>query len=440
MSKTILFVDDEINLRTFLSKTLRRDGYEVLEADSLAAARQHLAVSWIDMIILDRVLPDGEGLALLRELRQNESWLPVVMLTAHGAIDNAVAAMKMGAYDYLTKPVEIDELRAHLERMAETVNLRRELEHLRQESGASDSGWVVGQSAVMRKVAEDIDKVAPTNSTVLLTGESGTGKEVVARMLHGKSERSGQPFRPINCAALPEHLLENELFGHETNAYTGAGKQKKGLFEVADGGTLFLDEISSMTAAMQAKLLRVIEERMLRRVGGTRDIPVDIRLLAATNRDLDDAMQEGQFRRDLYYRLSVVRIHLPPLRERDGDTPLFAAFFLNRFNREMGKSISGFSPDALSVLRSHDWPGNIRELQNVIERALILSSGRIKAHHLNLENVSQAPPAAGGLLKACERETIRNVLSEVKGNRKKASEMLGISVRTLQYRIKEYEL
>jgi len=207
LSKTILFVDDEINLRTFLSKTLRRDGYEVLEADSLAAARQHLAVSWIDMIILDRVLPDGEGLALLRELRQ---------------IDNAVAAMKMGAYDYLTKPVEIDELRAHLERMAETVTLHRELEHLRQESGASDSGWVVGQSAVMRKVAEDIDQVAPTNSTVLLTGESGTGKEVVARMLHRQSERSGQPFRPINCAALPEHLLENELFGHESNAYTGA--------------------------------------------------------------------------------------------------------------------------------------------------------------------------------------------------------------------------
>ena len=390
MSKTILFVDDEINLRTFLSKTLRRDGYEVLEADSLAAARQHLAVSWIDMIILDRVLPDGEGLALLRELRQNESWLPVVMLTAHGAIDNAVAAMKMGAYDYLTKPVEIDELRAHLERMAETVTLRRELEHLRQESGTSDSGWVVGQSAVMRKVAEDIDQVAPTNSTVLLTGESGTGKEVVARMLHRQSERSGQPFRPINCAALPEHLLENELFGHESNAYTGAGKQKKGLFEVADGGTLFLDEISSMTPGMQAKILRVIEERMVRRVGGTRDIPVDIRLLAATNRDLDDAMQKGQFRRDLYYRLSVVRIHLPPLRERDGDTPLFAAFFLNRFNREMGKTISGFSPDALSLLRSHDWPGNIRELRNVVERGVVFCSGeQIEVSHLPREIVGQ---------------------------------------------------
>jgi DNA-binding NtrC family response regulator len=357
LSKTILFVDDEINLRTFLSKTLR----------------------------------------------QNESWLPVVMLTAHGAIDNAVAAMKMGAYDYLTKPVEIDELRAHLERMAETVTLHRELEHLRQESGASDSGWVVGQSAVMRKVAEDIDQVAPTNSTVLLTGESGTGKEVVARMLHRQSERSGQPFRPINCAALPEHLLENELFGHESNAYTGAGKQKKGLFEVADGGTLFLDEISSMTPGMQAKILRVIEERMVRRVGGTRDIPVDIRLLAATNRDLDDAMQKGQFRRDLYYRLSVVRIHLPPLRERDGDTihlpplrerdgdtPLFAAFFLNRFNREMGKSISSFSPDALSVLRSHDWPGNIRELRNVVERGVVFCSGeQIEVSHLPREIVGQ---------------------------------------------------
>ncbi len=371
MSKTILFVDDETTLRTFLSRTLRRDGYEVLEAGNLAAARQQLADNWVDILLLDRMLPDGEGLTLLKELQKSEPKLPVIMLTAHGAIENAVAAMKMGAQDYLTKPVDTDALRARLIKIAETITLRRELEHLRLKSFVDDSQWVIGQSPVMQRIVEEIELVAPTNSTVLLTGESGTGKEVFARIIRSKSTRSNQPFRPINCAALPEHLLENELFGHETNAYTGAGKQKKGLFEVADGGTLFLDEISIMKPDMQAKLLRVVQERTVRRVGGTKDIPVDIRLLAATNQELHEAMNTGQFRRDLYYRLSVVTIHLPPLRERAADIPLFAASFLDHFNRELGKNISGLRPAVLDALMAHKWPGNIRELRNVIERAVV---------------------------------------------------------------------
>jgi len=386
MSKTILFVDDEDTVRTFVSRTLRRDGYEVLEADTLAAARRQLSDHWIDMILLDRMLPDGEGLTLLRELQKGEVKIPVIMLTAHGAIENAVAAMKMGAHDYLTKPVDTEALSARLNVISETIVLRRELEHWRKESGVHDSQWIMGQSPIMRRVAEEMEMVAPTNSTVLITGESGTGKEVVARMIYRKSSRSSNPFRPINCAALPEHLLENELFGHETNAYTGAGKQKKGLLEVADGGTIFLDEISSMKPEMQAKMLRVLQERTVRRVGGTTDIPVDIRILAATNQDLPELMKQGQFRRDLYYRLSVVRIHLPPLRERVEDVPLFVLSFIDYFNRDMGKNIVGISPEALDALKAHDWPGNIRELRNVIERAAVFcSEDQIQLNHLPRE-------------------------------------------------------
>jgi DNA-binding NtrC family response regulator len=386
MSKTILFVDDEDTVRTFVSRTLRRDGYEVLEADTLAAARQQLSDHWIDMILLDRMLPDGEGLTLLRELQKGEVKIPVIMLTAHGAIDNAVAAMKMGAHDYLTKPVDTEALSARLDVISETIVLRRELEHWRKASGVHDSQWIMGQSPVMRRVAEEMEMVAPTNSTVLITGESGTGKEVVARMIYRKSSRSGNPFRPINCAALPELLLENELFGHETNAYTGAGKQKKGLLEVADGGTIFLDEISSMKPEMQAKMLRVLQERTVRRVGGTTDIPVDIRILAATNQDLQELMKQGLFRRDLYYRLSVVRIHMPPLRERLEDVPLFVLSFIDYFNRDMGKNIAGISPEGLDALKAHDWPGNIRELRNVIERAAVFcSEDQIQLSHLPRE-------------------------------------------------------
>ncbi|MEN8098300.1 MAG: sigma-54 dependent transcriptional regulator [Chloroflexota bacterium] len=389
MSDTILFVDDEENLRRFLAKTLRREGYEVLEADSIASGWETLQTHWVDIILLDRMLPDGEGLSLLKRVRENDDDTPVIMLTAHGAIENAVAAMQMGAYDYLTKPVDNDTLLARLKRISETIRMRQELDHLRKQTHLEESGWIIGQSPAMQRVAEEIEQVAPTKATVLITGESGTGKEVVARVIHRRSDRTDKPFRPINCAALPEHLLENELFGHEANAYTGAGKQKKGLFEVADGGTLFLDEISSMKPEMQAKLLRVIQERTVRRVGGTRDYPVDIRLLAATNQNLEQALDEGRFRNDLYYRLSVVLIDLPPLRERAVDIPLFVAAFIDIFNRELGKNIQGIEPEALEALIAHQWPGNIRELRNVLERAAVFCKGdEIRTRHLPRDLVS----------------------------------------------------
>ena len=383
MTNTILFVDDETTLRTFLAKTLRRDGYEVLEAESLASAWDILNTQWVDIVILDRLLPDGEGLALLKELNKSDSKVPVIMLTAHGAIDNAVAAMQMGAYDYMTKPVDTEALRARLRRISETISLRQELDHLRKQSRFEEEEWIIGQTPTMMRVAREVEQVAPTNATVLITGDSGTGKEVVARVIHRQSRRYDKPFRPINCAAIPDHLLENELFGHEANAYTGAGKQRKGLFEVTDGGTLFLDEISCMRPEMQAKLLRVLQERTIRRLGGAHDVSVDIRLLSATNQDLEKAISDGFFRQDLFYRLSVVRIHLPPLRERIADVPAFAAIFLDQFNREMGKSIHGVSPAALSALRNHTWPGNIRELRNVLERAAVFcEADQIELSHL----------------------------------------------------------
>jgi DNA-binding NtrC family response regulator len=383
LTNTILFVDDETTLRTFLAKTLRRDGYEVLEAESLASAWDVLNTQWVDIVILDRLLPDGEGLALLKELHKSDSQVPVIMLTAHGAIDNAVAAMQMGAYDYMTKPVDTEALRARLRRISETISLRQELDHLRKQSRFDDEQWIIGQTPTMTRVAREIEQVAPTNATVLITGDSGTGKEVVARVIHRQSRRFDRPFRPINCAAIPDHLLENELFGHEANAYTGAGKQRKGLFEVTDGGTLFLDEISCMRPEMQAKLLRVLQERTIRRLGGANDVSVDIRLLSATNQDLEKAIRDGLFRQDLFYRLSVVQIHLPPLRERIADIPAFAAVFLDQFNREMGKSIQGVSPAALSALRNHTWPGNIRELRNVLERAAVFCEAeQIELSHL----------------------------------------------------------
>lgn len=389
MGKTILFVDDENTVRTFQSKNLRREGYEVLEAETLAAAREQLNKNWVDMVILDRRLPDGEGLSLLKEINKSDPHMPVIILTAYGNIDNAVEAIKNGAYDYLTKPVDFEALKARLIRMEETVNLRREVDHWRKRSHVLDADWIVGNSPAMRRIASDIEQVAPTKATVLITGESGTGKEVVARVIQSRSKRSDKPFRPINCAALPDHLLENELFGHETNAFTGAGKQKKGLFEVADSGTVFLDEISAMKPEMQVKLLRVIQERTVRRVGGVSDLSVDIRLLAATNQNLQVAMDQGQFRDDLYFRLSVVRLHLPPLRERAMDIPLFVASFLDFFNRELGKNIGSVSPEALEALKVYRWPGNIRELRNVIERAAVFcNDDRIQMTHLPYEVVS----------------------------------------------------
>ncbi len=394
MSATVLIVDDEATLLSFLERILADEGYETLVATTLAQAEQQLETRHVDILLLDLALPDGDGLSLLERITRQRADLPVIVLTAFGAVHSAVQAMKLGAFDYLTKPFDTSELLVNLSKAAESVALRRELEQLRQKGRSGGDAWIVGETPAMRRLAEQLERVAPTPLSVLITGESGTGKEVLARTIHARSPRAGKAFMAINCAAIPDQLLESELFGYEPGAFTGAKRQKKGLIELADGGTLFLDEIGSMKLEMQAKLLRVLETKTLMRVGGTSEVRVNIRLMAATNRDLAAAVRAGEFREDLYYRLSVVQFHLPPLRERVADLPLFVATFLEQASREMGKRITSVHPRAMAALKAYRWPGNIRELRNVLERAVLFCDGpEIQLSHLPAE-VAQAEAAA----------------------------------------------
>jgi DNA-binding NtrC family response regulator len=394
MSATVLIVDDETTLLSFLERILADEGYETLAATTLAQAEQQLETRHVDILLLDLALPDGDGLSLLERITRQRADLPVIVLTAFGAVHSAVQAMKLGAFDYLTKPFDTSELLVNLSKAAESVALRRELEQLRQKGRSGGDAWIVGETPAMRRLAEQLERVAPTPLSVLITGESGTGKEVLARTIHARSPRAGKAFMAINCAAIPDQLLESELFGYEPGAFTGAKRQKKGLIELADGGTLFLDEIGSMKLEMQAKLLRVLETKTLMRVGGTSEVRVNIRLMAATNRDLAAAVRAGEFREDLYYRLSVVQFHLPPLRERVADLPLFVATFLEQASREMGKRITSVHPRAMAALKAYRWPGNIRELRNVLERAVLFCDGpEIQLSHLPAE-VAQAEAAA----------------------------------------------
>lgn len=385
MAATILLVDDEELFRTILCKSLVDNGYEVVEAPDLAQAYHTLSERHIDIVLLDQVLPDGNGLSLLERIQQEGARIPVIIMTAYGAIETAVNAMKLSAFDYVTKPFETEELLMILSHAEETVTLRRQLDLLRDHGRKKADKWIVGSTEKMKRVKELVDRVAPTNASVLITGESGTGKEVLAHAIHEASPRAGRPFLPLNCAAFSEHLLESELFGHEKGAFTSAQTQKQGLIEVADGGTLFLDEISSMPMSMQSALLRFLEDRTIRRVGGTKDIKVDTRLIAASNRNLQQMIKAGEFRNDLYFRLSVVPVHLPPLRERRCDIAQLAATFLDQLNKEMGKSVTDISPRAMDALTRYDWPGNIRELRNALERAILFCDG----HTLELAHLPQ---------------------------------------------------
>ncbi len=385
MTIAILLVDDQDSFRSFLGKILADHGYEVIEAATLAEAHQVFTRQRIDIVLLDLGLPDGNGLGLLEYIRQSDPHLPVIIITGHGAIESAVSAMKLSAWDYITKPPDADALLLILQKAQESIALRQELEHLRRSARSHDQ-YIVGETPAMLRVRELIDRVAPTTASVLVTGESGTGKEVFAHTLHSASERADRAFVPLNCAAVPDHLMESELFGYEAGAFTGAHRQKKGLVEVADEGTLFLDEISSMKPDLQAKLLRFLEDHTFRRVGGTKDRKVDIRLIAASNRDLQEMIANDTFRADLYYRLNVVPVHLPPLRARRADIRLFAAHFLDHYTKEMGKNIQTISPHALDVLTAYAWPGNIRELRNTIERAVLFCDGAtLEVAHLPLE-------------------------------------------------------
>jgi DNA-binding NtrC family response regulator len=446
MSKAnILVVDDEASARTALAEMLKSEGYTVETAADGFKALGRLPNFEPDLVLTDFHMPGLDGIELMEKLKEHDAELPVIVMTAFGAVETAVSAMRKGAADYLLKPLNMDELLIVLERALERTRLRRETTELRsrlEERYSFEN--IVGSSQEMQQVFKSVVQIAPSRATVLLTGESGTGKELVAAAIHHRSPRAAGPFVRLHCAALAETLLESELFGHERGAYTGADRKREGRFEQANGGTLFLDEIGEISLGTQVKLLRVLQEREFERVGGNQTLHVDVRVIAATNRDLKAMVTAGKFREDLYYRLNVINLTLPSLRERPSDVPALAMHFLKRYADENGKAVHSISDAALALLANHSWPGNVRELENVIERAVVIAEGStLEAHHLPAEfaAVSRrggAPVVPGATMDALERYAITKTLEAVGGSTSRAAEILGISVRKIQYKLQEY--
>jgi len=448
---TLLVVDDERSLRFSIGEWARDEGYAPLEAASGREALDLARERAVDAVVLDLKLADEDGLRVLRELRDNDPSLPVVMLTGHGTVEQAVRAIQLGAYDFMLKPPDLAHLGLVLERALEHARLRQEVSRLRQ-SGAGRVE-IVGGSDGLKLAMSRLERAAKASaSTVLLHGETGSGKELMARFLHEKSARATGPFVELNCSAIPEQLLESELYGHERGAFTDAKRFKKGLFELADRGTLFLDEIGEMAPQLQAKLLRVLETRTFRRVGGSADITVDVRVVAATHRDLAKLVSEGRFREDLYFRLNVVPVHVPALRERVADIPPLAEHFVGRFCRELGRPAARLHPAALERLQGYRWPGNVRELRNVIERVLLLEADdEIRPEHLPPEMSGHAAPAGGAAidpfpsgavrpLAELEKMAIEHALRVCEGNKTRAASLLGIARQTLRTKLKEYAI
>jgi DNA-binding NtrC family response regulator len=441
----ILVVDDEVNARTALAELLRDEGYEVdMAADAFKALGKHESFG-PHVVVTDLKMPGMDGIELVAKLRETEDPPAVVVMTAFGDVSTAVQAMRSGASDYLTKPVNFDELLVVLDKIFEHRDLARETSQLRarvRDRVAPDN--IIGNAPPMQRVFEIIDQVAPSKATVLITGESGTGKELVANAIHQRSPRSHGPFIKLHCAALAESLLESELFGHEKGSFTGAMGRKDGRFSLADGGTLFLDEIGEISPSIQVKLLRFLQEREFERVGGTQTIKVDVRVIAATNRNLQDEIAKGRFREDLFYRLNVVSLEMPSLRERRADIPALVRFFIDRYAADNGKTIEGCSSQTLELLMNYSWPGNVRELENAIERAVVLCPGPLLEPTYLPPNVKPAvvptgmPVVPGATMAEVERYVILETLKATGGSTSRAAEMLGISTRTIQYRLHEY--
>ncbi|MCP2604816.1 sigma-54 dependent transcriptional regulator [Candidatus Aminicenantes bacterium AH-873-B07] len=451
----ILIVEDKKSMREMLALTLNKAGYKVDEANSAEEAIERLEKRRYLLLLSDLFLPGRDGIELLKKAKEIDPYLPVIMITAYGTIEKAVEAMKEGAYDFLSKPVDPDYLVLLVNRALEQERIFRENIFLKEEF-AQKYGFpqIVGEEPIIKEVSKKAQKVAQTNSTVLLLGESGTGKELFARAIHQLSPRRDYPFITFNCASVPETLIENELFGHEKGAYTGATSRKLGKLELAHKGTFFLDEIGDLSFSLQAKLLRVLEEKTFERIGGTSTIEVDVRFILATNKDLKKEVEEGRFREDLYFRISVFPILLPPLRERKGDIPLLANYFLNKFSIEMRKKGLTFSLESINKLMNYSWPGNVRELQNCIERAVILCEGKeISPEHIILPEdeiqFSVKPDFdLSGTLKEVvfkaknmvEKEKIKRVLQDTGGDKKRTAQLLGVSYKTLLNKIKELRI
>jgi two-component system response regulator AtoC len=446
---SILLVDDEEKIRKTLGRVLRDDGHEVVEASGPGAARRLLDARTFDLLLIDNIMPETTGLELIGELTSStiETERPqIVLMTAHASVESAVEAMKLGALDYLQKPFEIDELLVVVRRALETERLRTDNRYLLAEREEEFNHYgIVGRSHVMQDVIRKAELVAESRSTVLVTGETGTGKELVARAIHDRSQQRARPLIKVNCAAIPETLLESELFGHERGAFTGAAARKKGKFALADGGTIFLDEIGTMIPALQAKLLRVLQEREIEPLGSERPERVDVRVIAATNRDLRQLVSEGKFQEDLYYRLNVIPIHIPALRDRREDIPVLVDHFVRKHAQRVGRQFERIEERVVATLQAYDWPGNVRELENTIERAVVLSRGPvITAQAVSTPDL--APAQATGLpslnmhqnVEWAERETVRRALEVAAGVKKDAAEMMGISQRALSYYLGKY--
>lgn len=449
----ILVIDDEQGMRDFLSIMLKKEGYEVVAAENGEHALKAIHADIYDLVITDVKMPKVDGIEVLRTVKELSPETVVIVITAFATTDTAVQAMKLGAYDYITKPFKVEEIKLIIQKALEKHHLRKENILLKREIAAR-AGFenFVGKSAVMQKVFSLIRQVADTKSTVLISGESGTGKELVARAVHYSSVRKDKPFVTVNCGALPETLLESELFGYMKGSFTGATSNKQGLFEAANGGTIFLDEISATTLNLQIKLLRVIQERTFMRVGGTTDIKVDVRIIAASNKDLQAEVAKGAFREDLFYRLNVIPVHLPPLRERKEDIAVLAEHFLNKFT-PTGREPKKITNDALNFFTNYRWPGNVRELENTIERLVILASGdTIRVEHVpdSLKTALPSPelipsdiPDAGlnmeALLENAERTLLQKALEKSGGVKTEAAKLLGLSFRSFRHRLQKYE-
>ncbi|SLM47923.1 Transcriptional regulatory protein ZraR [Nitrospira japonica] len=453
----ILVVDDEKSLREVMSIMLKRAGYAVTEAADGEEAIGQVNKDIFDLVITDLRMPKAGGMDVLKAVKSSSPDTVVLVVTAFATADSAVEAMKQGAYDYLTKPFQVDEVQLIIRNALEKRRLSTENMLLKREMASQSSfAQIVGQSEAMQKVFDVVRKVADAKSNVLICGESGTGKELVARAIHYNSARSTMPFVAVNCSAVPETLLESELFGHMKGSFTGAVANKAGLFEVANGGTIFLDEIGDTTPAIQVKLLRVIQEREFRRVGGNQDMKVDVRIIAATNRDLEKAVADGSFREDLYYRLDVIPIRLPPLRLRTGDIPLLVKHFLEKFAQDSGKAAPVLTPEAMHVLLGHEWRGNVRELENLIERVVAFAAGgpvrehdiRGWLHHSVTSQAQQGIPAdlpedgldLEGLINGIEKDLLMKALERTRWVKKKAARLLRLNTRSFRYRLEKYAI
>jgi two-component system NtrC family response regulator len=452
--ESILIVDDEKNYLVVLKELLSEENYEVITAENALQALEIFKESDLDLVLTDMRMPKIDGIELLESIRSINNEIPVIIMTAYATVEKAVKAMKKGAFDYVTKPFQNEELKITVRKAIDLYKLKRENLNLRHEvSRKYQFGNIIGKSPVMLKLYEMIEKVAGTKATVLITGETGTGKELVAKAVHYNSPRKNNAFVSVNCAAIPETLLESELFGHEKGSFTGAIAMRKGRFELADGGTIFLDEIAEMPTALQAKLLRALQEMEFERVGGTKTLKIDVRVIAASNKDLKKEVEAGTLREDLYYRLNVMHLRLPPLRERPDDIPLLAAHFLQKYSQELGKGGLEISPAVMRGLYTRYWPGNVRELEHVIERAVILASGReitpadmasesqeIENIDLDIDRFIPMQVKLNEALEEVEAKMIKRALARAGNVQAHAAAMLGITKSLLQYKMKKYNI